>query len=127
MDLKILYIEIYVASLMAIMFYVVVELLKVENEKNVPQQGGESRVGRSPAWYLLAGRVAVSMGVLAFCISAAVGYIVYFVTNSSDARVPLVILITGFLNPIFLLGVPLGFLWLGRGKRLRSPSGKKSR
>jgi hypothetical protein len=71
---------------------------------------------RPASWFYMAGIVAIGVGILAFCASAAVGCVVRSI-NSETTPIPEVILITGLLNPFFFTGVPLGIYWLSRSKQ----------
>jgi hypothetical protein len=193
MDLKTLYIEMYVSSLLAVIIYVLIELFNVEKEKAGTEETGQPinfprfsiwliGIGvflvvtgwllsfgineavksftksndyeaglliaakwlffpgtvaiaisllvfgykaaihpRTPAWFSFAGIMAVAIGILAFCVSAAVGYYVRYVINSESTSVLQAIVIAGFLNPFFFVGVPLGIYWLSRGKKSSMP------
>jgi len=79
---------------------------------------------RPPSWFNIAGVVAIGVGILAFCASAAVGCIVS-AENSWTTPVPEVILVAGLLNPFFFAGVPLGIYWLSRSKPQPVPKADK--
>jgi len=66
---------------------------------------------QSPGWFLPAGIVAVMLGTLGFLGSAAVGGGGDFFGS----------LLAGLLNPLFLVGFPLGVYWLYRFGRTASP------
>jgi hypothetical protein len=79
---------------------------------------------RLPAWFNLAGIITIGIGLFAFCASAAVGCVVRSI-HSFTTPVPEVVLRTGLLNPFFLVGIPLGFYWMYRSKKLSAPRSEK--
>lgn len=119
MDLRILYVELYVSFLLGIFVYVISELLNVVKEKNLEEDAKAAEANRpSPVWSLPPGTITIAIGLLAFCISAAVEATVLKIsTIPVDSSIPLASLVAGVLNPFFLVGVPLGIYWLNRSKR----------
>ncbi len=80
---------------------------------------------RPAAWFKTAGIVAIAVGIVAFCASAAIGCIEKSI-HSWTTPVPEVVLVTGLLSPFFFVGVPLGIYWLTRGKQTPAPkTGKR--
>jgi hypothetical protein len=72
---------------------------------------------RSAAWFSRAGMASIMIGLLSFCASTAVGYIVN-VIHSGKSPLRSEGLAAGLLNPFFFIGIPLGFYWLYRSKQL---------
>jgi hypothetical protein len=119
MDLRILYVELYVSFLLGVFVYVIYELLNVEREKKLEEEAKTANPPRrSAGWSLPPGTITIAIGLFAFCASAAVEVIVLNIsTVPVESSIPLAGLVAGLLNPFFFIGVPLGIRWLTRSKR----------
>jgi hypothetical protein len=114
MDMRVLYIELYVSFLLGIFVYVLYELFNVEKERDQLNQSKPAEAKNQMSITIpSAGVITIAIGLIAFCISAAVARIVY----SGDPNVLMLSLVSGLLNPFVFVGVPLGIYWRGRTKQ----------
>jgi hypothetical protein len=114
MNLQILYIELYVSSLLAVFIYTLYELFNVVKEKDNAE---ETKAPFAPfltrTVHIPIGILAIGIGVFAFCVSAAIGCYL----NSSDPQMLTMGFMAGVLNPFFFVGVPLGIYWMKQSKK----------
>jgi len=79
---------------------------------SAPAKRSEATPQTAPRWFFPAGVVAIGIGLLAFCASAVFG------SGAEPGDPPrfrfLAALLSGALNPLFFVGVPLGLYWLYR-------------
>jgi hypothetical protein len=84
------------------------EYASPEIRQPVPQKS-------APSWFFPAGIVSLLVGLLAFCASAVFGSGVK--PGDPPGFQLLAFLVAGALNPVFLIGVPLGIYWLYQSGR----------
>jgi hypothetical protein len=114
MDLRVLYIELYVSFLLGIFVYVLYELFNVEKEQDQLNQSKPAEAKKAMTITLpSSGIITLAIGLIAFCISAIVARIVY----NGDPKVLMLSLVSGLLNPFVFIGIPLGLYWRSRSKQ----------
>jgi hypothetical protein len=94
---------------------------RTESSAFIPASEVERPKAAPPSWMLPAGVVAIAVGLLAFCAGAGLEGARGKPGDEPGVRL-LGALISGGLNPLFFVGVPLGAYWLYRSGRRASGS-----